>query len=239
MSYAELVAETHVDGDEVYSLVGTHETVPDLSSIQMSPELELWKEQRRKYDGETIVPKLVTFDTQSRKPHGIAWVRRVGVAEPAMEDYDYYQISCDCLPAAEAAGNPGAIFSCKSLVRALYTRARMVDKAFRNSETLLQNNQYSLRTGDVVLNTTGREALGGFIISLLNHTEKRPHVWLGNYLAGSHDVNILAMSTGQDPNVIMRVAKRLEGRGLVEFRSDTNLTLSDSYRSFVASFAMI
>lgn len=238
MSYAELVAEPKIEAEEVYRLLGARAVLPELRPAAMSPTLEEWRQYNYNYRGELIVPKMVTYDAMRKSPHCVAWVRRIGVVEKTLDDYDYYQIACDCLPAAEAVGNPGSIFNCNSLIGALYARSVEVDNAFHNSDVLIHNTEFNPKTHELSLSSSGKESLGAYVISLLNHTSQHPSIWLGNYLGGHHDVNLLAVSTGQDPATIKRIAERLERRGLVEFESETSLSLSQSYRNFINSFGV-
>lgn len=236
MTYAELVATPLVDQEEVHEFVGGRYPVPDLDPLLMSPGLEDWRQERQDYLGEIVIAKVVEFDDESRRRHCTAWLRRTGMDDETLQDYDYYQVACDCLPGAEASGEIGKIFGCNALQRAFNRRAKMVDQAFRHSETLVQKIEYDHRKEKVRLSAGGKRMLEDYTLSLLDHTLQHPEIWIANHVGGSHNLVLLAMVMGREVDEMQKTAKSLEDRGLVELEGDTNVKLTESYRRFLEQF---
>jgi hypothetical protein len=236
MNYAELTATPKIDTRDVNLPISQPTSVPDLEPLTLSPVLEEWVEERKNYYGEIVIPKHVDEVEIGEKPEHVFWMRRVGTDEVTMEDYDYYQIGCEHLPAAEAADNHSGMFACRALMIAFNRRAEAVDQAFHHSDTLVQFIEFNPRKHKVVLDSKGKNMAELYMVNLLDHTYQHPDVWIANHLGGSHDTNLLALSMGQDPSVIQKLAKRLEARGLVEFASETSITLSGAYRRFLEQF---
>lgn len=237
MSYAELVSVPQINGEDVHKLLGATYPVPDLRPMQMSPELEEWKQERYNYLGEVIIPKFVEFDNEAHKTHCVAWVRRTGIDDETMELFDYYQVICDCLPAAQASGKIHQIFACRSLLRSFTQRAKEVDRVFRHSETLVFYTEYNPRSDSLYLNGNGKTAAGRYIVAQLEHTSQHPGVWIANYLGGTHDISLLSVSMGLEPKEVKKIASRLKSRGLITFENETTIRLSDGYRSFLEQLA--
>lgn len=177
----------------------------------------------QKQAGELIEARWVTPSTKDGSEHNVYFLDRRSVDPLTEEPIHFRHVACGCIEQSYEEGDPElhTMFACETLLDGVLTRAEEVKNELSLADAWEQYVKIDDSLTDVSLNP-----ITAAMLDLLVREKSRHDYWFANPIGGAHELAILSIILGRQPDELVQHAQDLSRDGLIEYDGDQTIKLA-------------